>query len=149
MQFPFVGAKAGLDTADTLGAGLECDMRHMHVTGAGKESAMTCDALFDLAPRTLLPLHGEAGSTIRVLRGRVWITEEDDPRDVFLAAGSEHEIESGGTVLVEGLSLARVALESPRRSTHRPGVHGAAARWGALMRKWIGRRRPTSLSGAA
>jgi len=41
----------------------------------------------DLPGGTLLPLSSTRGERVRVLSGRVWLTEEGDPLDAFLVDG--------------------------------------------------------------
>lgn len=67
--------------------------------------------VYDLAPKTVLPLHGHAGTILRVLNGRVWVTAEGDPRDLFAADGEALTLDANGLVLVEGLTTARIALD--------------------------------------
>ena len=40
------------------------------------------------------------GTTVRVMRGRVWITQEGSPDDVFVDAGSGHTFRIDGRALI-------------------------------------------------
>src|SRR5437899_12908166 len=65
---------------------------------------MVCDGytkVWDLAPDELVRLDGARGMTLRVTRGVVWVTLENDTRDVVLAAGDVFTIDRGGLTLVE------------------------------------------------
>ena len=52
------------------------------------------------AKRTPLEITDAGGTTLRVLRGRVWITQEGSVDDVFLDAGSGHTFRADGKVLI-------------------------------------------------
>jgi len=100
---------------------------------------MACDGytkIWDLAPGELVQLDGARGTTLRVTRGTLWITLEDDVRDVVLAAGDTFTIDRGGLTLVEAQEKATVCVlarhvSELRRRGERPGL---AARIGA----WFG-----------
>jgi hypothetical protein len=53
-----------------------------------------------LQSRTPLEVKEANGTTLRVLRGRLWITQEGSVDDVFLDAGSRHTFRSDGKVLI-------------------------------------------------
>jgi Protein of unknown function (DUF2917) len=55
------------------------------------------------------------GVNVRVLQGRVWITQEGSLDDVFLAAGDSHRLVGDGRVVIsaEGRADARIAFETP------------------------------------
>jgi Protein of unknown function (DUF2917) len=55
------------------------------------------------------------GVNVRVLRGRVWITQEGSLDDTFLDAGNSHRLEGDGRVVIsaEGRADARIAFETP------------------------------------
>ncbi len=54
----------------------------------------------------------EAGKGLRVqcLTGTLWLTQEDDPRDIVLEAGEEAFIDRDGTSIVSALSDASFVL---------------------------------------
>lgn len=52
-----------------------------------------------------------AGSTLRVLEGSVWITEESNPRDVVLGSGQRFRLSGRGLAIVEAFSDASIALQ--------------------------------------
>jgi Protein of unknown function (DUF2917) len=66
---------------------------------------------------SLVPFPSAPGQRVRILQGRVWLTEEGSPRDTFLASGEEVTLGSRGLAVIEALSPARVQLfESIRRA---------------------------------
>jgi len=74
---------------------------------------MVCDGytkIWDLAPDELVKLDGARGTTLRVTRGKLWITLENDTRDVVLQAGDVFTIDRGGLTLVEAQGRATVCV---------------------------------------
>src|SRR4029077_15822895 len=60
---------------------------------------MACDGYtrtWDLAPGELVQLDGARGTTLRVTRGTLWVTLENDLRDVVLSAGDSFMVDRGG-----------------------------------------------------
>jgi len=53
-----------------------------------------------LKDRDFLKLRGARGTSIEVVGGRVWITEDGRPADRFLAAGGCYRVSGVGLVLV-------------------------------------------------
>ena len=68
----------------------------------------------DLPGGTLLPLSSTRGERVRVLSGRIWLTEEGDLRDSFLASGAEATLGGHGLAVIEALTPVRVQLLEPR-----------------------------------
>ena len=102
---------------------------------------MACDGytkIWDLAPGELVQLDGARGTTLRVTRGTLWITLEDDVRDVVLVAGDTFTIDRGGLTLVEAQDTATVCVlarhvDEVRRRAEQPGLasaHRRVARFG-------------------
>ena len=56
-----------------------------------------------LNPRQTLRLHDAAGSTVCAVEGSVWITEEDQPRDIVLERGACYRLREGGLALINAL----------------------------------------------
>jgi hypothetical protein len=74
---------------------------------------MICDGytkVWDLAPDELVKLDGARGTTLRVTHGKLWVTLEDDTRDVVLQAGDVFTIDRGGLTLVEAQGRATVCV---------------------------------------
>ena len=57
--------------------------------------------IIDLATRESLPLSDLRGTTLRVTRGTLWITQQDDTQDIVLRPGDNWTIERNGLTLVE------------------------------------------------
>ena len=58
-----------------------------------------------------LRLRGGAGSTVTARAGSVWITEQDNPRDVVLRPGQSFTLGRRGLALVEAFSDAAILFE--------------------------------------
>ena len=68
----------------------------------------------DLRGGTLVPFSSTRGERVRVLSGRIWLTEEGDLHDALLASGDEIALGRQGLAVIEALSPARVQLlQSP------------------------------------
>jgi Protein of unknown function (DUF2917) len=59
------------------------------------------------------------GMTVRVARGRVWLTRDGDARDYVLSAGDSMNLEATCQVVLFGLTAAFVQVDTPARA---PGV---------------------------
>jgi hypothetical protein len=71
--------------------------------------------------------------------GVLWITEEGDLRDLFLAHGESLELAPLGTAMVTALEPARVGVTDLRRHRMRGKALGAwALRCAQLLRKLLG-----------
>ncbi len=91
--------------------------------------------VWNLAPGELVRLDGARGTTLRVTRGTLWITLENDTRDIVLTAGDSYTIDRGGLTLIEAQDAATVCvLGAPRRRS------SSAAR-STRPRRWPHRRR--------
>ena len=64
----------------------------------------------DLPGGTLVPFPSARGERVRVLHGRVWVTEEGNLRDAFLASGEEVALGGRGLAVIEALTPARIQL---------------------------------------
>ena len=63
-----------------------------------------------LARGALLRLDAARGVEISVDSGRVWITRESDPRDLWLTAGESVHLAGGGLALLEADRQAHVRI---------------------------------------
>jgi len=75
--------------------------------------AMLCnsdDKVLDLTHGDLVELANARGTTLRVTKGTLWITQERDRRDIVLAAGDVWTVEQHGLTLVEAQGAATVCL---------------------------------------
>ena len=59
-----------------------------------------------LSPNQTLRLRDSAGSTVCVTEGSVWITEENQPRDIVLQPGSCYRLRNSGLAIVNPLGGA-------------------------------------------
>ena len=67
---------------------------------------------------------GHRGLEIASHRGRVWITQDGDPRDVVIAAGESHALDRDGPVHVQALDAAWVSMPvvTAPAAVRRPGL---------------------------
>ena len=72
----------------------------------------------DLPGGTLVPFASSPGERVRVLYGRVWLTEEGDPRDAFLVSGEEVALGGRGLAVIEAFTPARVQIFESRSLWH-------------------------------
>ena len=56
-----------------------------------------------LGPNQTLKVVDGAGSTVTAVEGSVWITEENQPRDVVLERGACYRLRAGGLALINAL----------------------------------------------
>jgi hypothetical protein len=75
-------------------------------------------------------------TVVRVVRGRVWLTEGGGGRDWSLGAESRHAVGSRGLALVESVEPSVVEVLTPRSRVAR--VFDAAWRAAARVRGWLG-----------
>lgn len=59
--------------------------------------------------QTLRVMDG-AGTTVTCKEGTVWVTEEDQPRDVVLEAGACVRLKRAGLTLIQALSPAKLSI---------------------------------------
>src|SRR5882672_7043561 len=90
--------------------------------------------VWDPAPDELVKLDGARGTTLRVTRGVVWLTLEDDTRDVVLTAGDVFTIDRGGVTLVEAQERTTVCvmgrpIDEVHVHTRQPAVQERARGW--------------------
>lgn len=57
--------------------------------------------IIDLAARESVSLPNMRGTALRVTRGAVWITQENDTQDIVLRAGDTWVVEKNGLTLLE------------------------------------------------
>lgn len=66
--------------------------------------------LLELSNGDLLELADARGTTLRVGRGTLWVTQQDDTRDVVLATGDTWTVQAPGRTVVEARGSAKVLL---------------------------------------
>jgi hypothetical protein len=89
--------------------------------------------VWELTPNEIVRLDGARGTTLRVTSGGLWVTLENDKRDIVLTAGDSYTIDRGGLTLVEAQGKSTVCVlahhveetRQPAKSKARPrGVAG-------------------------
>lgn len=84
----------------------------------------------DLPGGTLVPFPSAPGERVRVICGRVWLTEEGDLNDVLLTNGEEVALGGRGLAVIEALTPARIQLlEAASLSDVVQKLARRAARW--------------------
>jgi Protein of unknown function (DUF2917) len=63
--------------------------------------------------RELLRIEDARGTVVHVREGAVWITQECDRRDYYVAARRSFRITSAGLTLISAVGRASIALDSP------------------------------------
>lgn len=71
-------------------------------------------AVSQLKRGAMLRLNDAAGRTVAVFKGMAWITQDRDPRDVFVAAGETFRVDRPGLVLVEAMDDTSLIVFEPR-----------------------------------
>ena len=66
--------------------------------------------LTDLTAGSVLRVQDGEGRAIVVFEGQVWITMEDDPRDIVLAAGESFSVDRPGLTLVQAFCDSKLIL---------------------------------------
>ena len=92
--------------------------------------------IIDLAAREMLQLPDVRGTTLRVTRGTVWITQQNDTQDIVLRAGDNWVVERNGLTLVEAQNEATFCAIGgvlPPRLPTRKSERTAAPRWWARI----------------
>jgi Protein of unknown function (DUF2917) len=79
-----------------------------------------------LQPRETLTLPDVRGATLRVTRGTVWITQEDDPQDIVLRTGDTWTVERNGLTILEAQGEVTLCVAG-RRIERALGKHEAPA----------------------
>ena len=73
--------------------------------------------LIDLAPRETVTLPDVRGATLRITRGTVWITQENDTRDTVLRPGDTWTVERNGLTILEAQSDVSLCVVGRRIET--------------------------------
>jgi hypothetical protein len=76
---------------------------------------MVCDGytkVWDLTSGEFVRLDGARGTTLRVTRGTLWLTQEHDTRDIVLTAGDVFTIDRPGLTLIQAHGTTSVCVLS-------------------------------------
>lgn len=113
---------------------------------------MACDRdskIWQLGAREVLRLDGARGATVRATRGTLWLTFENDPRDVILVPGDAFTVDRGGLTLIEAQDDATVCVDARYVDARKAGsaLPGWLPRFGAWLAsigpaQWERRRAP-------
>ena len=71
-------------------------------------------ALRDLPTGNVVPVRNAKGKGVAVVQGLVWITQDGDPRDVFVRAGQSFVFDRSGLALVQAIETSRLAVLDAR-----------------------------------
>ena len=69
-------------------------------------------AQVSLAPRALHRIRDGEGLILLCLKGAVWVTQEDDVRDIILTAGESFTLDRKGLAVLYALSAACIGMQS-------------------------------------
>lgn len=76
----------------------------------------------NLRPGGMLRIDDGQGRSVVVFRGLLWITQDGDPRDVFVGSGETFTIDRPGRVLIEAMNESHLLV-----------LHGEASRGDAAL----------------
>ena len=88
-----------------------------------------------LPGRSTLQLDDAEGTVIAVESGCLWVTMENDTRDIILLPGMRFEVDRGGRTIVAAEEDSRFGLLEPR-----DGAEGVAAWMARKLAAALGRR---------
>jgi len=91
----------------------------------------------DLHHRQSLLVDDARGTTLRVSRGRVWITQQDDSRDIVIGPGEAWTIDRDGLTIVEAQGEATVHAIGRSARARKPVLPRALR---ALFAHWLSLR---------
>ena len=91
--------------------------------------------LLALSYGDVIELPDARGTTIRVTRGALWLTQERDRRDVLLTAGDAWTVERDGLTVAE--ARADTSLVIAGRSMPRTSIARHGRRWYERVMAWL------------
>jgi hypothetical protein len=100
--------------------------------------------IVDLQRGDLYPIRTGTPASVRVLFGRIWITEPGRRDDLFAGAGDELTVRPKGEALVEALGFARLTITAQREPAARPAQRAASH---STWRRWMGARAAVATPG--
>jgi hypothetical protein len=98
-----------------------------------------CTTFIDMTRGDLVELDDARGTTLTVTRGRLWLTQRRDPRDIVLGPGDTWTIEKNGLTLIEAQgdsALHLVGRGSRSAKVSRPRRHLLVERTLAWLGSW-------------
>ena len=101
-----------------------------------------------LLAREYIKVIDAKGSRIVCRRGKVWITQNRDTRDVLLEEGEAFTLDRNGVAIVQALAFAEFALDAPSRRQRPAATRSATLTSLAVLgfaRRQTAARRPGRL----
>lgn len=80
-----------------------------------------------LDKEALLHIRKGPGQIVAVLDGLVWVTQDNDPRDIFLGDGESFVIDGSGLTVVQALEPTRLLVLAPQPAQRTPTLQEAIA----------------------
>jgi Protein of unknown function (DUF2917) len=103
-------------------------MSYAEKVRGGQMVATVHAALSRLGSGELMKIRDGEGQTLAVFDGLVWVTQDGDPRDAFIAKGETFTLDRSGTAIVEALKDTRLAVLAANLPTATmAGRHAAVA----------------------
>lgn len=93
------------------------------------------DDVMELADGELVELKDMRGTTVRVTHGILWITQDQDVRDVVLRTGDVWTIERNGLTLAEAQGASTFCLVGG--AARRVGARGLRPSYGERVAAWF------------
>ena len=93
--------------------------------------------IIDLAARESVSLPDMRGTTLRITRGSVWITQENDTKDIVLHAGDNWVVEKNGLTILEAqedTTFCALGRQLDTGSSPRPAAHRVPSRFATRVR---------------
>ena len=100
------------------------------------------DSRVELRPKQMLRFDGAEGVRIVCLRGALWVTQDQDLRDVFLSTGACFTLDRDGVALVSALEASSVRLAEPVRLRSQLLIAAEAVWRGLVQRLRVPSHRP-------
>jgi hypothetical protein len=88
-------------------------------------------APMSLGKGSLLRLRDPVGKAVGVVEGLVWVTQDGDPRDIFVEPGESFVFDRPGLAIVQALAASRVLVFELPRVTWPTHPRDATIRGGA------------------
>ena len=93
-----------------------------------------CTKVWELSAGEIVELDDARGTLLRPTRGMLWVTMENDGRDIVLEAGDAFTVDRNGVTLVEAQGRTTVCVQAPHvgRLHRRP-----VAAWSTRAAYWL------------
>jgi len=93
------------------------------------------DKVVELADGDLVEVHDGHGTTLRVTKGALWITQEHDTRDIVLRAGDVWTVERQGLTLLQAQGATVLCAVGSAALFAQP--RGGPVGFGDQLRSWF------------